>query len=60
MTEVSLAYPEFCELYSEVFKFRYNPRELVGMFSEALRILDQDTVQYMIDDMRKELEASKT
>lgn len=26
------------------------------MFSEALRILDQDTVQYMIDDMKRELE----
>ena len=53
------AYPEFFELYSEVFKFRYNPRELVGMFSEALKILDQDTVQYMIDDMRKEIDSQK-
>lgn len=50
------AYPEFCELYKEVFEFRYQPKELVSMFSEALRILDQDTVQYMIDDMKRELE----
>ena len=49
-------YPEFCELYREVFQFRYHPKELVSMFSEALRILDQDTVQYMIDDMKRELE----
>ena len=33
-----------------------HPKELVSMFSEALRILDQDTVQYMIDDMKRELE----
>ena len=26
------------------------------MFSEALRILDQDTVQYMIDDMQRQIE----
>ena len=50
------AYPDFCELYREVFQFRYHPKELVSMFSEALRILDQDTVQYMIDDMKRELE----
>ena len=38
---------------------KFNPRELVNMFSEALKILDQDTVQYMIDDMRKEIEQQK-
>ena len=54
--KVCEAYPEFCEIYKEVFEFRYQPKELVSMFSEALRILDQDTVQYMIDDMKRELE----
>lgn len=53
---VCTAYPEFCELYREVFKFRYHPKELVGMYSETLRILDQNTVQYMIDDLKKQLE----
>lgn len=53
---VCTAYPEFFELYREVFKFRYHPKELVSMFSEALRILDQNTVQYMIDDLKKQLE----
>ena len=54
--KVCETYPEFCEIYKEVFEFRYQPKELVSMFSEALRILDQDTVQYMIDDMKREIE----
>ena len=29
------------------------------MFSEALRILDQDTVQYMIDDMQRQIEEQR-
>jgi len=49
------AYPEFQELYREIFRFRYHPKELVSMFSETLRILDQNTIQYMIDDMKKRL-----
>lgn len=53
--KVCSAYPEFCELYRDVFKFRYHPKELVSMFSEALRILDQNTIQYMIDDLQKQL-----
>ena len=52
-------YPEFQELYREVFRFRYHPKELVSMFSEALRILDQNTIQYMIDDMKKQIEEQK-
>ena len=62
--KVCEAYPEFKELYQDVFKFRYQPKELVSMFSEALRLLDKATEQYMIDDLtrknekqREELEA---
>lgn len=57
--KVCSAYPEFCELYREIFKFRYHPKELVNMFSEALRILDQNTIQYMIDDLQKQLAEEK-
>ncbi len=50
------AQPKFEELYREVFQFRFRIKELVGMFSEALRILDANTVQYMIEEQQKELE----
>lgn len=47
-------YPFFEELYQEIVYFRYHPKELVGMYSEALAILDRNTVEFMLDDMKKE------
>ncbi len=47
-------YPFFKELYQEIVYFRYHPKELVGMYSEALAILDRNTVEFMLDDMKKE------
>ena len=35
---------------------RRRPEEVLGMFSEALRILDQNTVKYMIEELQKQLE----
>lgn len=35
---------------------RQKPEEVLGMFSEALRILDQNTVKYMVEEMQKELD----
>ena len=39
---------------------RHRPEEVLGMFSEALRILDQNTVKYMIEELQKQLEEEKT
>ena len=55
--EVIETYPEFQELYREVFHFRYHKKELVSMFSEALRILDANTTQYMIEVQQAQIEA---
>ena len=43
------AYPEFGEIYCQVFQFRRKVEELMGMYSDALRILDANTVKYMIE-----------
>ena len=40
------------EIYQEIAMLRQSPEEVLSMFSEALRILDQNTVKYMIDDMK--------
>ena len=32
------------------------PAEVVGMFSEALKILDENTVHYMMDEMQKDID----
>lgn len=50
------AYPEFEELYREIFYFRYHVEELMSMFSEALRILDRNTVEYMIEQKQAQVE----
>ena len=34
-------------------------KHALGMFSEALRILDQNTVKYMIEELQKQLEDEK-
>lgn len=43
------AYPEFEELYREVFDFRYHVRELVGVYSKILSEYDKNTVKLMVE-----------
>ena len=52
-------YPRFEEMYREIVQFRYSPEEAIGMFSEALKVLDENTVKYMIEEMKQELEESQ-
>ncbi len=49
-------YPWLQEIYEEIAMLRRKPEEVLGMFSEALRILDQNTIKYMIEMQQKELE----
>ena len=35
---------------------RQRPEEVLEMFSEALRILDENTVKYMIEELQKKVE----
>lgn len=51
------SYPIFQELYQDIVNFRFQPKELISMYSEALRIMDQNTVKYMIDELKAELSA---
>ena len=48
-------YPEFREYYHDIALFRTKPEELINMYSEALLQMDRNTVNYMIEDMKKEL-----
>lgn len=36
-----------------------NPEDIMGFFSEELRILDRNTVQYMMDEMQEDLDRKK-
>ena len=59
MKKVLEAYPEFKELYQEVFHFRYRKKELLGMYSEALQMLDLGTAEYMVEVQQEEIEKNQ-
>lgn len=51
------AYPAFLEMYEDLARFRLQPKEMIRMYSDALKTLDYNTVQYMIEEQKKEIEA---
>lgn len=54
-------HPEFKPLYQHIYDMCQNVERMIGMFSEELRILDRNTVRYMVDQMQQELdEKAKT
>ena len=48
-------YPWFSDLYLDVYEVCRNTEKVMEMFSEELKILDWNTVQYMIDEMEAEI-----
>ena len=44
----------------DMSEYLYHPEEVVTMFSEALRKLDENTVNYMIDELKKERDEAIT
>lgn len=52
-------FPKFEEMYRDIGVFRYHPEEAVQMFSDALRILDENTVNYMIEEFKAEIAGLK-
>ena len=55
--ELITNYPEFKPMYETLYQMCLNVERVMDMvFSEELRILDRNTVQYMIDEQQKELE----
>ena len=49
-------YPWLSELYTEMAEFGRKPEELITMFSEMLREMDRNTIRYMVDDMKEQIE----
>ncbi len=49
-------YPWLEGIYQEIAMMRQKPEEVLGMFSDALKILDKNTVHYMIEEQQKEIE----
>ncbi len=53
------SHPEFKPLYNEVYAICRNTKQIMGIFSEELKILDKNTVQLMIDEMQDEIDSPK-
>ena len=51
--------PEFKPMYEDAYRLCENVEKVMEMFSEELRILDRNTVQYMIDEMQAQLDSQK-
>ena len=55
--ELITKYPEFKPMYETLYQMCLDVEKVMNMFfSEELRILDRNTVQYMIDEQQKELD----
>ncbi|EET62120.1 M protein repeat protein [Marvinbryantia formatexigens DSM 14469] len=52
-------YPEFRPLYAHIYDMCRNMEDVMGLFSEELRELDRNTVQYMIDEMQDNIDRKK-
>ena len=52
-------YPEFRAMYEQAYAMCRNLEDIMGFFSEELRILDRNTVQYMMDEMQAEIDEKR-
>lgn len=52
-------FPELDEVRRDINEYLVRPNEVLNMFSEALRILDRNTAELMVDRMNDEIEKLK-
>ncbi len=56
LDELVYDYPQMESIIADMASYLDKPQEVVGMFSEALKILDENTVHYMMDEMQKDID----
>lgn len=54
--EIIERYPDFREMYTQVYEICRNVEEVMNMFSKELMELDRNTTKLMIDEMQKDIE----
>lgn len=52
-------YPEFRELYGQIYEICRNVEDVMGLFSKELLEMDRNTVRYMMDEMQEEINRKK-
>ena len=49
--ELVRMFPDFADIYRDIFQFRTRPEELIHMYSEALAAADRNMDRMMIDEL---------
>ena len=57
--ELISSYPIFKPLYETLYRMCQNVEEVMGFFSEELKIMDRNLAAYMVEEQQKELEENK-
>ncbi len=55
LIELFEAFPQFIAMYETLYNMNKDMVKAMGFFSEELRIMDQNTVRYMMDEMESRL-----
>lgn len=58
--KISENYPQFREMYAEVYEMCRNLEGVMQMYSKELQELDRNTVNYMIDEMQDKINQKDT
>lgn len=57
--ELITRFPEFKPMYETLYQMCLNVERVMNMFSEELRIMDKNTVKYMIEDQQQEIDKQR-
>ena len=59
IVELIKKYPEFRAMYEHIYNICRNVEGMMDMYSEELKILDRNTVKYMVDQMQEQIDSQK-
>ena len=59
MYKIKVSRTNWTFIYEHVYNICRNVEELMGIFSEELKILDRNTVKYMVDQMQETINEQK-
>ncbi len=59
IVELIEKYPEFKAMYEHIYNICRNVEGMMEMYSEELKILDRNTVKYMVDQMQEQIDSQK-
>ena len=57
--ELIIKFPEFKPMYETLYRMCRNVEGVMGFFSEELRIMDRNLVEYMVEEQQKEIEENE-